>query len=88
MKHPDAAAGGLTVEFKTVTGNIRRTAGNVKAAGEKPENVFLKIDPPLSRPEFPAPLLLPLISYLLSLISYSPNFANGGLLRPPSAVPV
>jgi hypothetical protein len=48
-KHPDAIVDGLIMEFKTVTGNIRKIAGNFKAAKEKAENVFLKIDAPLTR---------------------------------------
>jgi hypothetical protein len=49
VKHPDAVVDGLVMEFKTVTGNIRKIAENFKAAREKAENVFLKIDAPLSR---------------------------------------
>lgn len=42
-KHPDAVVDGLIMEFKTITGNIRKIAENFKAAREKAENVFLKI---------------------------------------------
>jgi hypothetical protein len=44
VKHPDAIVDGLIMEFKTITGNIRKIAGNFKAARKKAENVFLKID--------------------------------------------
>jgi hypothetical protein len=48
-KHPDAVVDGLIMEFKTITGNIRKIGENYKSAREKAENVFLKIDAPLSR---------------------------------------
>lgn len=48
-KHPDAIVDGLIMEFKTITGNIRKIGENYKAAMEKAENVFLKIDAPLTR---------------------------------------
>jgi hypothetical protein len=44
MKHPDAVVDGLIMEFKTITGNIRKIAGNFKAARKKAENIFLKVD--------------------------------------------
>ncbi|MDR0719200.1 MAG: hypothetical protein LBF78_06145 [Treponema sp.] len=48
-KHPDAVVDGVIMEFKTITGNIRKIAGNYKAARKKAENVFLKVDAPLTR---------------------------------------
>lgn len=48
-KHPDAVVDGLIMEFKTITGNIRKVGENFKSAREKAENVFLKIDPPFTR---------------------------------------
>jgi hypothetical protein len=49
VKHPDAVVDGFLYEFKTVTGNIRKIAGNFKAAREKAENVFLEIIPDYSK---------------------------------------
>ena len=49
VKHPDAIVDGLIMEFKTITGNIRKIGENYKAARAKAENVFLKIDAPLTR---------------------------------------
>jgi hypothetical protein len=49
MKHPDAVVDGMIMEFKTVTGNVRKIGENYKAARLKAENVFLKIDAPLPR---------------------------------------
>jgi hypothetical protein len=43
-KHPDAIVDGLIMEFKTITGNIRKIRENFKDARQKAENVFLKID--------------------------------------------
>jgi hypothetical protein len=48
-KRPDAIVDGLVMEFKTITGNIRKVSENFKDAREKAENVFLKIDAPLGR---------------------------------------
>ena len=44
MKHPDAVVDGIIIEFKTITGNIRKITGNFKAARKKADNVFLKIN--------------------------------------------
>jgi hypothetical protein len=44
VKHPDAVVDGLIMEFKTITGNIRKVKENYKAARKKADNVFLKID--------------------------------------------
>jgi hypothetical protein len=44
VKHPDAVVDGFVMEFKTVTGNVRKIAGNFKAARKKAVNVFIKID--------------------------------------------
>jgi hypothetical protein len=48
-KHPDAIVDGMVFEFKIVTGNIRKIAGNFKAARKKADNVFLKIDADFSQ---------------------------------------
>lgn len=48
-KHPDAIVDGLIMEFKTVTGNIRKVAENFKAAREKAESVFMTIVPDYSK---------------------------------------
>lgn len=48
-KHPDAIVDGLVMEFKNITGNIRKVGENFKSARLKVENVFLKIDAPLTR---------------------------------------
>jgi hypothetical protein len=44
VKHPDAVVDGLIMEFKTITGNIRKVKENYKSARKKADNVFLKID--------------------------------------------
>jgi hypothetical protein len=44
-KHPDAIVDGLIMEFKTITGNIRKIGENYKSARVKAENVFLRIIP-------------------------------------------
>ncbi|MDR3140025.1 MAG: hypothetical protein LBT95_10215 [Treponema sp.] len=44
VKHPDAVVDGLIMEFKTITGNIRKIKENYKEARKKADNVFLKID--------------------------------------------
>jgi hypothetical protein len=49
VKHPDAVVDGLIMEFKTITGNIRKIAENFKAAREKADNVFLNIIPRYSK---------------------------------------
>jgi hypothetical protein len=49
VKHPDAVVDGLVMEFKTVTGNVRKIADNFKAARKKTDNVFLKIVPVYSK---------------------------------------
>ena len=48
-KHPDAIVDGLIMKFKTITGNIRKTGENFKAAREKSENVFFMIMPGYSK---------------------------------------
>jgi hypothetical protein len=45
VKHPDAVVDGLVFEFKNVTGNVRKIAGNFKEARKKAGNVFLNIIP-------------------------------------------
>jgi hypothetical protein len=49
VKHPDAVVDGHIMEFKTVTGSIRQVEERYKEARAKTENIFLKIDAPLSR---------------------------------------
>jgi hypothetical protein len=44
VKHPDALVDDLIMEFKTITGNIRKIKENYKNARKKADNVFLKID--------------------------------------------
>jgi hypothetical protein len=44
VKHPDAVVDGFIMEFKTITGNIRKVKENYKEARKKADNVFLKID--------------------------------------------
>jgi hypothetical protein len=44
MKHPDAVVDGFIMEFKTVTGNLRKIKENYKDARRKARNVFMKID--------------------------------------------
>jgi len=51
VKYPDAVVDGCIMEFKTVTGSIRQVEERYKEARAKTENIFLKIDAPLSRHE-------------------------------------
>jgi hypothetical protein len=48
VKHPDAVVDDLIMEFKTVTGNIRKVKENYKEARKQADNVFLKIDSPFT----------------------------------------
>jgi hypothetical protein len=49
VKYPDAVVDGCIMEFKTITGSIRQVEERYKEARAKTENIFLKIDAPLSR---------------------------------------
>jgi len=47
-KHPDAIVDGFIMEFKTITGKVRQVEEHLRSARKKAENVFLKIDSPLT----------------------------------------
>ena len=51
VKYPDAVVDGFIMEFKTITGSIRQVEERYKEARVKTENIFFKIDAPLSRHE-------------------------------------